>query len=114
MTTGRQRSAELRRTALYRIYGRDGKLLYVGVAFDPEERWKSHHRAPWWPLVNPRLTKVEWFRSREGAEIAEERAIRDEKPIYNKAPRTRLRAYTHEPRRWPTRMEWCHLYPPAK
>jgi predicted GIY-YIG superfamily endonuclease len=32
------------RTALYRLRDADGRLLYIGIAKDPERRWKHHSR----------------------------------------------------------------------
>lgn len=70
------------RTALYRLFGKDDHLLYVGVATNPDVRWASHsHSKPWWPSVERRA--VEWHESRAGAERAELAAIRTEKPLHN-------------------------------
>lgn len=69
------------RTALYRLYDADGRLLYVGIAQDPEKRWSQHSRtkrATWWPLVARKT--VEWFPNREAADAAETIAINNEKP----------------------------------
>lgn len=74
------------RTALYRLYDADGVLLYVGIAKDPEQRWQGHAysaNSPWWPLVARKT--VTWFPSREVADLAETEAIKDERPIHNRA-----------------------------
>ena len=71
-----------RRTALYRFFDQEERLLYVGVAFDPEARWKDHATfKPWWPLVARRV--VEWHDSRTEALIAEAETIRAERPLHN-------------------------------
>lgn len=71
------------RTALYRLYGRSGYLLYVGITSDPAARF-SQHKAdkPWWPKVARKT--VEWYGSREAAAAAEIAAIRAREPRYNR------------------------------
>lgn len=71
------------RTALYRFYGADGDLLYVGISIDPDGRWKAHrdNKEKWVPFVARRT--VEWLDSRPEALDAEARAIRSERPRYN-------------------------------
>ncbi|MEV7492192.1 type II toxin-antitoxin system prevent-host-death family antitoxin [Streptomyces anulatus] len=72
------------RTALYRLFGATGQLLYVGITTQPETRWTQHAAdKPWWPLVRQR--NVEWHPSRPVAERAELAAIRTEAPLYNSA-----------------------------
>ena len=70
-----------RRTALYRLYDDDGVLLYIGIAFSPEARWKDHTRKPWWHLVAKKA--VEWYDTRLLALEAEARAVESERPVYN-------------------------------
>lgn len=71
-------------TSLYRLFDEAGRLLYVGIAFDPEQRLKSHaSTAPWWPLVVRR--KIVQYPDRGSAECAETRAIKAESPLYNRA-----------------------------
>lgn len=71
-----------RRTALYRLFDAEERLLYVGVAFDPAERWKEHAKSkPWWCDVARKA--VEWRESRTDALVAEADAIRTERPLYN-------------------------------
>lgn len=70
------------RTALYRFFDEADRLLYVGVAFAPRERWKVHARQKrWWSEVRTR--EIEWYPCRAEAERAEEAAIAKEKPKYN-------------------------------
>lgn len=74
------------RTALYRLYDADDRLLYVGISKRPAVRWAEHaiDKADLWWADVVRKT-VEWFETREEAETAEVRAIRTEKPEHNKA-----------------------------
>lgn len=70
------------RTALYRLYDRDGHLLYVGVSNNLRRRWDMHSRAqPWWHLVAGR--EAEWHPDRASAEAAEVAAIQSESPRFN-------------------------------
>jgi predicted GIY-YIG superfamily endonuclease len=74
------------RTALYRLYDADDRLLYVGISSNPHRRWKQHaleHAKTWWPDV--RGERVQWFESRREAEVAELAAIRTEGAIHNRA-----------------------------
>ena len=86
--------------ALYRIFGDEDLLLYIGISDDFGRRWKQHARVqPWWDEKR-RLT-VEWHPSREDAEAAETTAIKAEKPRHNKRdaipPAPRVRAITPPP-----------------
>lgn len=82
------------RTALYRLYGTEGRLLYVGISASPERRWIQHAEDKlWWPAVVRRDT--EWFATRPEAAAAEVTAIRSERPCHNElhtspAPKPRL------------------------
>lgn len=72
-----------RRTAVYRLYDRDERLLYAGIAYDTEGRWQEHARdKPWWGEV--RWRTAVWHSSRLGAAIEEYCAIKYENPIHNK------------------------------
>ena len=71
------------RTALYRLYGVDDHLLYVGISGAPKARLGAHSRdKPWWPEV-ARHT-LEWFETRKSAERVEKAEIEEERPRYNK------------------------------
>lgn len=79
------------RTALYRFYDAAGDLLYVGITSDPWRRWREHVLTrPWYPRV--KSWTVTWYENEEGARRAELKAIRGERPVFNKAgapePRT--------------------------
>ncbi|MGW5477640.1 hypothetical protein [Streptomyces sp. NPDC004008] len=71
-----------RRTALYRLFDGHDQLLYVGITFNPRDRWLAHSATKgWWKQVARR--EVEWWDTRLDAEVAESKAIRDERPLYN-------------------------------
>jgi len=72
---------QARPAAVYRLWAADGTLLYVGSAYDPEERCRRHHGQPWWPLVARRTD--EWRPSRAHAYHAEMAAIEGEAPAHN-------------------------------
>lgn len=76
-------SGESGRTALYRIYGEAGTLLYIGITGNVPVRWNAHERRqPWWAEL--RSLVIELHDSWEEAEAAEEAAIKAERPKYNK------------------------------
>ena len=83
-------------TSVYRIYGRDDALLYVGVAQDVEHRIYMHgqnHATPMGDYIHrgyARHTAVE-YPNRAAARAAERAAIRDEAPWFNRH---------HNPTRW--------------
>ncbi|MEU9436571.1 GntR family transcriptional regulator [Streptomyces sp. NPDC048252] len=71
------------RTALYRFYDIDDRLLYVGISNDPEARWKSHlYGLATWPQLAVTRTDT-WFENRQDAETAEVAAIKAERPLFN-------------------------------
>lgn len=67
---------------LYRLFDQHDKLLYVGIATNPKDRWQSHYAKEWWSQVARKT--VEWHDTRQGAEQAEAKAISDEHPRHNK------------------------------
>lgn len=70
------------RTALYRLYDADDRLLYVGIAKDVRKRWQAHEQTKaWWHLKSGH--RVEWLPSREEARAAELVAMEGESPLYN-------------------------------
>lgn len=69
-------------TALYRLYGDDDVLLYVGITHSPASRMSAHAvTQPWWPEVT-RKTMV-WYSDRTEAAKVEQTAIRAESPRHN-------------------------------
>lgn len=69
-------------TALYRHFDCDGRLLYVGVSLSAIKRTAQHRqRASWFTEIT--RIEIEWHTSRSAAELAEKRAIKAERPLYN-------------------------------
>jgi len=70
-------------TALYRLYGEDDILLYVGITGNPSTRFAQHAADKhWWPNVVRK--DVEWYTRRSYALAAEEAAIRKHGPVWNR------------------------------
>lgn len=91
------------RVALYRLYGDDDFLLYVGISNNPERRWYQHSiYQRWWPAVVHK--EVVWHDDRAAALAAEEQVIQTERPPYN-APWTPGKAKGRAP---------CPMYDPEE
>lgn len=70
------------RTALYRHFAADGRLLYVGISLNAVNRLSQHRvEARWYEQVA--RVDIQWLSSREAALKAELEAIRTEHPIFN-------------------------------
>ncbi|MGW9245775.1 GntR family transcriptional regulator [Streptomyces badius] len=71
------------RTALYRLYDANDRLLYIGITDNPGARWERHAAFKWWWGEVARK-QVNWLNSswREALGI-EKAAIREERPAYN-------------------------------
>lgn len=90
--------------ALYRFFDAKDRLLYVGESWNAVNRAKQHRRQQHWWMQVRRMT-VEMHPSREAARVAEAKAIRTERPRYNRVgsvkPKTRnvpLLSAAKEPR----------------
>ena len=70
------------RTALYRHFAVDSRLLYVGISLSPIYRLAQHCDGSQW-FEQIAAVKVEWFDTREAALDAEKKAIQSEQPEYN-------------------------------
>lgn len=70
------------RTALYRFYAGNDRLLYIGITVDPVTRFAQHAQTSAWYRQHARVV-VEWFDTRTAAELAERAAIATEKPLWN-------------------------------
>lgn len=82
MTNPTPRAPKAHRAAsVYRLYDAEGTLLYIGSAYDPEHRCKSHSKQAWWPQVARRTEEP--CESRGAAYSAEMAAIVAERPRYN-------------------------------
>lgn len=69
------------RYAVYRCYGDDGQLLYVGETGDLGTRLAAHAQKLWFTQV--RGITLEWYADELDALNAERRAIHVEHPKYN-------------------------------
>lgn len=68
--------------ALYRFYGANGELLYIGITANVGARLKQHaHGKPWWTDVHH--IKLEHFDNRADVLAAEMAAILAENPRHN-------------------------------
>ncbi len=83
-----------RRCAVYRLYDRDGALLYVGIAFDPDIRLAQHtadRDKDWWfwRYEQGGRRTVQWLSSREEAKALESDVIKgrtgEARPLFNRA-----------------------------
>lgn len=81
-SSGPAEQAWIAETVLYRWYDSDGALVYVGITNDLATRQSSHARLSSWAQFAD-TCRVERFRSRRDAEIAELAAIESENPIFN-------------------------------
>jgi hypothetical protein len=68
---------------LYRHYDPSGDLLYVGVSLEPLRRQSKHFDAAAWRHMICKIV-IEPFETRDAALAAEQVAIRDEFPIFNR------------------------------
>lgn len=66
--------------AVYRMFGRAGELLYVGMT-GHLRRFDDHAVKRWFPAVS-RIT-LEWHETEASARVSERRAIQAERPRYN-------------------------------
>lgn len=76
--------ARIRVPAIYRIYDRDGLLLYIGKTVDPGNRIRDHRAdKPWWKEV----ARIDIEHVRDSVDLGriEAQAIRNERPLYNVA-----------------------------
>lgn len=73
-----------KKAALYRFFGADGKLLYVGISADAFNRAKGHASTSDWSDEAASMT-VTRYPTRFAAMKAERQAIGVECPLYNKA-----------------------------
>lgn len=70
------------RAAVYRIFGDEQRLLYIGSSERPRQRWHEHrNRTTWWPEA--RAYSLTWLPTREAAYEAESSAIKAERPVFN-------------------------------
>jgi hypothetical protein len=70
------------KTALYRIWGNEGQLLYVGISKSALSRLGQHLAEKSWAADIVNVT-IETYPTRELAAAAEIAAIKTEKPLHN-------------------------------
>jgi predicted GIY-YIG superfamily endonuclease len=71
------------RHAVYRYWDSAGQLLYVGVTKHPGRRRSQHKlRSPWFAAATEE--SVIWFPDAQSASLAEQDAIREERPLHNR------------------------------
>lgn len=69
-------------TAVYRLYARDGRLLYVGMTNNPDVRFAYHALTRrWWQDIEEKV--IEWHPDRATARQHEAAAIKGEAPVHN-------------------------------
>lgn len=70
--------------AVYRCYDEIGDLLYVGSSGNLKDRFRQHRHQSWWlPYMN--WVSFHWYGTRATAQKMEYKAIRLERPVFNKA-----------------------------
>ena len=69
-------------TTLYRLYGEQGELLYIGISVRVEQRMYEHSQSKWWWLEVEHQVLTQCLTRREALEL-EELAIKGEKPKHN-------------------------------
>lgn len=75
-------------TTLYRFYDPEWRLLYVGVSWNPHERFKAHAGdKAWWGYVS--YIRVDHYATRDAALQAESDTIREERPPFNTVSQNR-------------------------
>jgi hypothetical protein len=67
---------------LYRHFAKDGTLLYVGISISVFSRLIQHKHQSYWFNDIQKIT-VENFQTRKEVLLAENSAIKNEKPLYN-------------------------------
>lgn len=72
---------------LYRHWGKNGDLLYVGISLSAVNRLSQHKDSFWFDEIEK--VTIESFANREVLKLAEIEAIRNERPLHNKIFNTR-------------------------
>ena len=70
------------RTYVYRIFDREGRLIYVGSTMHPEVRINTHRHSVWWGPDIHRI-KIKVYPNRQHAADEERRAVQTEHPRWN-------------------------------
>lgn len=85
------------RTGLYRMFDKDGTLLYLGISYDPWTRWLQHRLESFWAHLVATST-TEWYVHRNAALGAEAWLTVVERPLYSV---TYMKCIPVERRYWP-------------
>ena len=81
---------------LYRFFDDEGQLLYIGISINAFNRAKKHRQEKyWWPEVA--AITLYRYKTRADVEEAERRAIKEEKPLYNKTYADPIWQYSPRP-----------------
>jgi predicted GIY-YIG superfamily endonuclease len=68
---------------LYRFWGKNKELLYIGISKSFGNRFNQHaHMAEWFAAAE--TVTIEHYPTRKSVEAAEKKAIRAERPLHNK------------------------------
>jgi len=95
---------------LYRMYDKDGRLLYVGISKSALSRYAQHAIDKEWIRHVTRM-EIETCRcTRDDIEAKERRAIREERPLYNIAGKTQDRWEPYRRTVWPSVRELVAEY----
>jgi predicted GIY-YIG superfamily endonuclease len=70
------------KTYLYRLLNDSGEILYIGITNSPENRLLQHKETKLW-FHQAVYVDLEIYETREEALLAERKAIRSERPLYN-------------------------------
>lgn len=87
---------------LYRAYGPQNQLLYVGISSEWHKRLHTHERNSEW-IEQADWVKLERFDTRKEVAAAERYAIETEAPLYNK---TFSQSYAHPIQHWSAVKRW--------
>jgi predicted GIY-YIG superfamily endonuclease len=79
------RITEAHVTQIYRAYGEQGQLLYLGVALVAFRRLSAHEAGSGWFKQVRRIEISEPYHTRADALAAEAAAIKSERPKFNRA-----------------------------
>jgi hypothetical protein len=71
-----------RPTCLYRHFDEGGKLLYIGITHNSQNREEGHERSALWYGLSRRRVET-WYPNRAEAEAAEIQAIKKRQPLFN-------------------------------
>jgi hypothetical protein len=71
------------RPTMYRVFDRDGRLIYIGQSINLPLRISEHRSQRWWWKLLTRRIQIQVFPSQDAAKAAEKVAIQEETPVFN-------------------------------